>query len=252
VLLNVRHVDGSFTARAEKEWPLARTRWTALHLDAAGTVLVSAADQAAQVSFDARGEGVTFLAEPFHEETEITGPSSLTLFAASSTDDADLFVVLRLFDPAGHEVTFQGAIDPHTPLGQGWLRLSHRALDQARSLPYRPYHAHREAQEIRPGLVYEADIEILPTCIVAPEGYRLGVTVQGHDYEHEGSGERLGHFRNVLRGCGPFLHDDPVDRPPGRFAGTTTLYTGGEQDARLLIPVVPPPENATRAAELGR
>ena len=248
VLLNVRHADGSFTARAEQEWPLARTRWTALHLDAAGTQLGAAAGGSAQVSFDASGDGVTFLADPFTEETEITGPSSLKLFAASSTDDADLFVILRLFDPAGDEVTFQGAIDPHAPLGQGWLRLSHRSLDQERSLPYRPYHPHRDLSEVRPGQVCEADVEILPTCIVAPPGYRLGVTVQGHDYEHTGAGARLGHFRNELRGCGPFLHDDPDDRPPGRFAGTTTLHTGGEHASTLLIPVVPPATPATETA----
>jgi uncharacterized protein len=239
VLLHIRHVDGSFTARAEQEWPLARTEWMALHLQAPGTLLAAAPDRAAEVTFDAYDDGVTFLAEPFTEETEITGPSSVRLFVASSTDDADLFAVLRLFDPAGDEVTFQGAIDPHAPLGQGWLRLSHRALDPDKSLPYRPYHAHLARAEVRPGHVYEAAVEILPTCVVAPAGYRLGLTVQGHDYEHAGPGERLRQFRNVLRGCGPFLHDDPLDRPPGRFGGRTTVYTGGEHAARLLIPVVP-------------
>jgi predicted acyl esterase len=239
VLLNIRHVDGSFAPRAEQEWPLARTRWTTLHLDAAAQLLSPAAKRAAQVSYDALGDGVTFLAEPFAERTEITGPSSLTVFLSSSTDDADLFVVLRLFDPEGNEVVFQGALDPHTPLGQGWLRLSHRALDQERSLPYRPHHPHLRLSEVRPGHVYEADVEILPTCIVAPPGYRLAVTVQGHDYEYPGPGARLQHFKNELRGCGPFLHDDPLDRPPGRFGGTTTVYTGGEHATRLLIPIVP-------------
>lgn len=240
VLLNVRHVDGSFTERAEQEWPIARTRWTTLYLEAAGRSLAAAPRPASEVSFEALGEGVTFIAEPFTQETEITGPSALKLFVTSSTDDADLFVVLRLYDRDGEEVVFQGAVDPHTPLGQGWLRLSHRALDEERSLPYRPFHPHLGLREVRPGAVYEADVEILPTCVVAPAGYQLAVTVQGHDYEHPGPGNRLLQFKNVLRGCGPFLHDDPLDRPPPRYAGTTTLLTGGEHAARLLIPVVPP------------
>lgn len=240
VLLNVRHVDGSFVARAEQEWPIARTSWTTLYLHAAEQVLGPDKRPQAQVSFDALRDGVTFLAEPFTADTEITGPSSVQLYVESSTDDADLFVVLRLFDPAGSEVTFQGAVDPHTPIGQGWLRLSHRALDEERSLPYRPYHPHIELREVLPGRVYQADVEILPTCIVAPAGYRLGVTVQGHDYEYSGPGERLTQFKNVLRGCGPFLHDDPSDRRAPRFGGVTTLHTGGEHAARLLIPVVPP------------
>jgi hypothetical protein len=239
VLLNVRRVDGTFTARAEQEWPLARTQWTTLYLDAGRSLLASAVPTAGQASFDGHGDGITFLAEPFTQEAEITGPSSLKLFVASSTDDADLFVVLRLFDPAGAEVVFQGAIDPHTPLGQGWLRLSHRELDQERSLPYRPWHSHLEMSEVQPGHIYGADVEILPTCVVAPPGYRLGVTVQGHDYENPAPGERLSQFRNELRGCGPFLHDDPLDRPTGRFGGTTTVYTGGVHAANLMIPVIP-------------
>jgi uncharacterized protein len=248
VLLNIRHVDGSFTPRAEQEWPIARTRWTALHLAAGGPggagvpSLAEGSSPAGQVSFEALGEGVTFTAEPFAQQTEITGPSALKLFVSSSTDDADLFVILRLYDPDGEEVVFQGAIDPCTPLGQGWLRLSHRALDEQRSLPYRPYHSHGGPREVRPGEVYQADVEILPTCVVAPAGYRLAVTVQGHDYQHPGPGARLKQFKNVLRGCGPFLHDDPLDRPRPRYGGTTTLYTGGEHAARLLIPVVPGPE----------
>ena len=75
--------------------------------------------------------------QSLERETEITGPSAAKLFVSSSTPDADLFVVLRVFDPDGEEVTFQGAIDPHTPIGQGWLRASHRKLDPALSAPYR-------------------------------------------------------------------------------------------------------------------
>ena len=81
------------------------------------------------VTYDAMGEGVTFSTPPLDHETEITGPSALKLFISSSTEDADFFAVLRVFDPHGKEVVFQGALDPHTPIGQGWLRASHRKLD---------------------------------------------------------------------------------------------------------------------------
>src|SRR2546422_5915356 len=99
------------------------------------------------ISCDAMGEGVTFSTPPLQRETEITGPSALKLFISSSTRDADLFVVLRVFDPQGREVVFQGALDPHTPVGQGWLRASHRKLDAELSRPYRPWHAHDERSE---------------------------------------------------------------------------------------------------------
>src|SRR5438093_6487637 len=58
-----------------------------------------------------------------------TGPLAARLFVSSSTRDADLFLVFRVFSPDMREVVFMGAIDPHTPIAQGWLRASHRKLD---------------------------------------------------------------------------------------------------------------------------
>ena len=133
----------------------------------------------------------------------------MRLFVSSTTADADLFVVLRVFTADLREVTFQGAIDPHTPVGQGWLRASHRALDPALSLPYRPYHTHTDPQPLTPGEVVQLDIEIWPTSIVVPPGHRVALTVRGRDYEAAADGGKLSNFKNVLRGCGPFLHDDP-------------------------------------------
>ena len=65
--------------------------------------------------------------------------------------DADVFAVLRVFAPDGREVVFQGALDPHTPIAQGWLRASQRKLDRKLTLPYRPYHTHDEKQPLTPG-----------------------------------------------------------------------------------------------------
>ena len=160
VRLQVRHTD-KFVERAENEWPLARTRWTRLYPDA-GTGLLRAGQAAgtATVGFEAMGEGVTFLTAPLDTETEITGPSALKLFVSSSTSDADLFVVLRAFAPDLEEVVFQGAIDPHTPIAQGWLRASHRKLDRKLSTPWRPYHTHDRKQPLKPAQVVELDIEI--------------------------------------------------------------------------------------------
>jgi hypothetical protein len=76
---------------------------------------------------------------------------------------------------------------------------------------------------------------------VVPAGYRVGLTIRGKDYEYGGgSGGRLSNFKNELRGCGPFLHDDPLDRPPEIFAGRTTLHFGGDRKPYLLLPVIPP------------
>lgn len=240
VQLNVRHPGEKFVLRHENEWPLARTRWTPFYLDCTARRLVPRAPTGAgRVSYEALGEGVTFFSAPLEEATEITGPSALKLWLASSTADADLFVVLRVFDPAGKELVFQGALDPHTPIGQGWLRASHRKLDPQQTLPYRPYHTHDEKQPLTPGEVYELDVEIWPTCIVVPKGWRIALTIRGKDYEYEGEAATLSNMKNPMRGCGPFVHDDETDRPPAIFGGRVTLYSDPERPARLLLPVIP-------------
>jgi len=241
VRLQIRHLD-RFEERLAETWPLPGTRWTTLALDAGATTLSPDAPRSDQVvDYDATGSGVTFLQEPFGNETEITGPLALKLFVSSATNDADIFAVVRVFDPEGEEVTFQGAIDPHTPIAQGWLRASHRHLDQELTLPYRPYHTHDRAEPLIPGEVYELDVEIWPTSIVVPAGYRLGLTVLGKDYEYEGDlgPASLTTFKNRLTGCGPFLHDDPHDRPEEVFGGRVGIHTGPGAPSRLLVPVIP-------------
>lgn len=240
VLLQVRHPGEKFEERSHADWPLPETEWTELHLDPARHALAKMPTTAeTKVSFDAMGEGVTFLTAPFEEETEITGPMAAKLRVSSSTRDADLFLVVRVFSPDMKEVVFQGAIDPHTPIAQGWLRVSQRKLDPELSLPYRPYHKHDESQFLEPGQPVDVEVEIWPTSIVCPKGSRLGLSVRGKDYVYGGgSGGKLSNFKNELTGCGPFLHDDPIDRPADIFGGVTTLHFGGSDECTLLLPVI--------------
>jgi len=240
VRLKVRHLD-RFEERTEADWPIPRTNWTTLHLDGATLALRDAAPAGGTgVSFDALGDGVTFTTAPLPQATELTGPAAVKLWVSSSTTDADLFVVLRVFAPDGEEVTFMGAIDPHTPIAQGWLRASHRRLDPALTKPWRPYHTHDRLEPLTPGLPVELDIELWPTCLVVPAGYRIALTVRGRDYEYaKATGARLSNFKNELRGCGPFLHDDPRDRPPAVYGGRTTLHLDARHPGWLLLPVIP-------------
>jgi hypothetical protein len=41
------------------------------------------------------------------------------------------------------------------------------------------------------------------------------------------------------RGSGPWLHHDRYDRPADIFAGNTTLHTGPDCEAYLMLPVIP-------------
>jgi len=241
ILLQVRHTD-RFEERKESGWPIPRTQWTKYFLDLeAGGLSESAPSAGQEASFEAMGDGLSFRSAPLNHETEITGPSALKIALSSTTIDADVFVVLQVFAPNGEEVVFQGAIDPHTPIGQGWLRASHRKLDEKLSLPYRPYHTHDEIQPLTAGEKTHLDVEIWPTSIVVPQGYHLAVTIRGKDYEYAGeSGGRLSAFKNELTGCGPFLHDDPRDQPADLFGGTTTLHSDPDSPAYVLLPIIPP------------
>ena len=240
VQLQVRRTDG-FDERTEDSWPIPRTQWTKFYLDPHNNVLSqSLPTERSILSFEAMGEGITFMSAPLETETEITGPSAIKLCVSSSTSDADLFVILRVFSPDGEEVVFQGAIDPNTPIAQGWLRASHRKLDHKLSTPWRPFHSHDEKQSLSPGEKVDVDIEIWPTSIVVPKGFQLAVTIRGKDYEYpHASGQRLSNFKNELRGCGPFLHDDPRDRPPEIFSGNTSIHVDPAQAPYILLPIIP-------------
>ncbi len=228
VLLNIRHVE-RFVQREEKEWPLARTQWTRLYIDARENALRARPAESSSVFYEGFSAGVTFSSAPFGRETEITGPVSARLNVSSSTADADLFLVLRLFDPRGEEVVFSGAQHPRTPLSQGWLRASHRRLDPALSTEYRPYHTHDRREPLVPGEIYALDVEIWPTCIVIPPGYRLALTVRGTDYD----------YGETAQSPGAFMHDDPRDRPPELFGGRVTVHAGGAYPSSLLLPFIP-------------
>jgi len=240
VLLQIRHPGEHFVERRENEWPLARTQWTKYYLQPDGLGFGTEQPKAATtMSFEALGNGLTFSTPPLDAPLEITGPVASKLFLSSSTTDADVFLVLRVFDPQGQEVTFIGSNDPRTPVAIGWLRASHRALDPERTLPYRPYHPHDKAVPLKPNETVELDVEIWPTSIVVPKGYTLKLSVRGKDYENEKGPLVLEGVKYTLTGVGPFLHDHPKDRPRDIFGGTSTLHFDKDKNPCVLLPVIP-------------
>ncbi len=240
VTLNVRHPGEKFVRRSENEWPLGRTQWTKFYLDIANTKLSpTPIATPAKIEYEAMGKGVLF-SMTLDRETEITGPIAAKLFIASSTKDADLFLVVRVFDPRGKELTFMGSTDPNTPIANGWLRASHRRLDPKRSKPWQPYHLHDRAEPLTPGDVYECDVEILPTSIVLPAGWRLALSVRGKDYEYEGELSEFGKtFHYGTKGTGGMTHDDPDSRPKAIFDNRVTIHSGGDRQSWVMLPIIP-------------
>lgn len=240
VSLNIRYPGEKFVLRAESEWPLARTQWTKFYLDPSRKVLSTEQPSVATaLSYETTGPGLTFELEVSDQALEITGPVAAKLWISSDTSDADLFLILRVFDPAGKEVTFIGSNDPRVPVGLGWLRASHRKTDPEKSRPYRPWHTHDEKWPLKPGDPVEVDVEILPTSIVISPGYRLALTVQGKDYEVDGDDIALPNAPYPMKGVGPFLHIDPQDRAPEIFDTKNTIHFEEGRQPYLLLPIIP-------------
>lgn len=232
LLLTIRDPRGD-VRRSENEWPLARTSWTHFYLDAKERTLgLNAPSEPNTGTYDALGDGITLHSAPFEADVEFTGPIAAKLFVSTTGSDMDLFITLRLLDPDGSEVTFVGANDPRAPISQGWLRVSHRRTDPARSQPFKPYHTHDERRQVNPGEVYEVEVEIWPTSIVAPAGYRLAVTLGGKDFERADA-------EGLMKGSGIFLHNDAADRPTEVFGGAHSVHTGGGTASYLLMPLIP-------------
>jgi predicted acyl esterase len=130
----------------------------------------------------------------------------------------DVFVTIRNIDPDGKDVLEMGQQGQLVPVAKGWLRASHRKLDEARTLPYRPYHAHDERQWLTPGEPVHLMVEIWPTSMVFAKGHRLRLDIQPRDGF----------------GSAPYTHFN------GDYnTGTNTLYLGGDFDSYLLLPVIP-------------
>ncbi|KAK5052657.1 hypothetical protein LTR84_002522 [Exophiala bonariae] len=243
VLMHTRRpFSDEWVVRKEESWPLPGTDWTEIYLHAkldAPELRWAKPTESSSTSYHTINSAVTFSSPPLEHEMELTGPLMAKIFASSSTQDLDLFLTVQAFSPAPkhREVEFQGTVDPHTPLAQGWLRASHRKLDGSKSLRHRPYHSHDEIQLLEPGTVYELDVEIWPTNIHLPKGYTIALQVSGRDFERPLPPDKPNEAWTA-RGSGPWLHTHPEDRTREVFDGQATIHTGGSTCSYLLLPVV--------------
>lgn len=64
---------------------------------------------------------------------------------------------------------------------QGKLRLSHRAIDPARSTPSEPFHPHDRIEPVEPGTIVEMEIGIWPMGTVFEEGEGVRVVIAGYE-----------------------------------------------------------------------
>ena len=226
----MREQHGIAKERSESEWPLARTDYRRLWLNAATGNLTEAPAAAAEVRYSATDDQATFDYR-FDEDTEITGHASLRLWVeADGSDDMDLFVALQKLDAEGKHVgfTFYACYD-NGPIALGWQRVSHRALDPGRSRPEQPVHRHDRQDLLAPGECVPVEIEIWPFSVQFRAGETLRLVIAGADIYRRPEGVML-----------PFpLHEQT------RNAGTHVIRTGQGFESSLLLPFIPNKETGT-------
>ena len=251
VKLAIRKGRDEIEWREENEWPLARTRWTKFYFDlstpapglpansgmlvspnpdASGSFTYPATSLGSMGSTSAAssqvmgggikpGMGVSLETAPLQQDVEVTGPVAASFWVSSSTEDMDLFLTLRNIDADGNEVMETGQQGTPVPVAKGWLRVSHRELDPKLSLPYRPYHKHTRRLYLQPDDVVQVEVEIWPTSMVFRRGHRIRLDIQPRD----GVGSQS------------YMHYHADYN-----TGTNTVYSGGDREGYLLLPIIPP------------
>ena len=175
----------------------------------------------ASLGYDTTGDGLTFrTAAADAGASRSPGRSPRKLWLSSETKDADLFLALRVFDPAGKEVTFHrlGTI-PDARRAGGCAPRTASSIRKSRDLSAVAYP--RRSVTAHAGRAGGTDVEIWPTSIGVPPGHRLALTVRGKDYEVDGTDAALPNAPYPMKGVGPFLHIDPDDRPPATSLAAT-------------------------------
>ena len=205
--------------RPEDRFPLKRTRYQKLYLNAAdGSMQPEPVAQAASVRYDSATGEATFDYR-FPEDTELTGYMKLRLYVqAADYDDMDLFVNVQKLSTTGEFLPITLFGEPH-PGVWGKLRVSRRRLDERLSTDYCPVQAHVDEQKLKPGEIVPVDIELVPTSRFWHKGQQIRVQVAGRYIRSDWFEPLIWDTDN---------HGDHI------------LHTGGEYEAFLQIPVIPP------------
>ena len=213
---------GEFLAvknRPEENFPLKRTKYEKLYLDASDrSMKKESVEKMAMAVYESETGEVCFDYR-FEEETELTGYMKLRLYvAAESYDDMDLFIAVQKLSTKGDllPVTLFG--EPH-PGAWGKMRVSRRKLDEKLSTDYCPVQAHICDEKLKPGEIVPVDIEIVPTSRFFHKGQQIRVSIAGR----------------YIRGdwFEPLMWNTDNQ-------GNHLIYTGGEYESFLQIPVIPP------------
>ena len=205
--------------RPERSFPIKRTEYKKLYLDAANARLsFEPVAATSSVSYDGN-TGIANFDIKFEEDTEITGYMKLHMWVeADGHDDMDMFVNIQKLDTKGEWLPVDVLGEPH-PGTWGKMRVSHRSLDEDLSTDFQPIQSHLKEEKLSPGEIVPVDIEIVPISRFWHKGQSLRIQIAGR-YIREGWFE-------------PLTWDTDSH-------GKHIIHTGGEYESYLQIPVIPP------------
>ncbi len=116
------------------------------------------------------GTAVAYATPPLANDTVVAGPGSVDLWLRSSAPDTDLQVTLSEIRPDGLETYVQN----------GWLRASHRRLDQARSsiLEPRQTHLEKDAAPLPTGRFVKVRVGLFAVAHAFRKGSRIRISIE--------------------------------------------------------------------------
>ena len=258
VRLSVLNPGGTdIVGRAEEDFPLARTQYHKLYLSAADSALLTSlpADQAvSEYQSDSARHEVTYRYR-MEQPTEITGYMKLHLWvSAPDHDDMDLAVRVEKLSRDGQPLPDRTG---NLIAATGLMRVSMRQLDETRSTETEPYYTFTTEQKLKPGEIVPVEIEIWPMGLYFDEGEILQLTVGA--YQPANAAIPFGSASiSVPRDGFTYMPGQPVEMmtvggnatqcadpaevvvsPATHNAGRHRIYTGGEYDSYLYVPVIP-------------
>jgi predicted acyl esterase len=206
--------------RHERSWPPLGVEWTELFLGADGR-LGEEPPAGGEVGFATAKQRATWTWR-VPRDLELSGPMALWLrVSLDGADDANLFAGVEKWRD-GRFVPFEGSYGFGLDrVATGWLKLSHRALDEDLSRPFEPVTRDDERQPLRPGEVVEAEIALGPSATFFRAGEEVRLILGG----------RWLHPRNPITGQFPAAYEPSPDC-------TVQIHCGGDPPPRLLVPVV--------------
>ena len=208
--------------RAEGTFPLKRTEYKKLYLDAANHEAgFEEYPEESEVVYDPKTETTTFTYQ-FAEDTEITGYMKLHLeVECRGYDNMDLFPWVIKLDRDGNYVPIRVMGAPFRG-AWGFLRCSHRDLDPKYASDFQPVHSHEREERMKPGEIVPVDVEMYPHSRFWHKGEKIQVVVAGRFIKTE------------------WFHDNDMNHKTDNGDGMHVIHTGGSHQSYLQIPVIPP------------